>query len=91
MKKIRMAAALLVATVIVCFFSYRQSAGDLAATAELTRYNATFLDVFDTRTEIVGYGASKEEFTAQVELLKEKLIYYNNLYDTKTSHTDTVC
>lgn len=81
MKKIRMAAALLVATVIVCFFSYRQSAGDLAATAELTRYNATFLDVFDTRTEIVGYGASKEEFTAQVELLKEKLIYYNNLYD----------
>lgn len=81
MKKIRMAAMVLAVAVIICFFSYRQSAGDSPASAELTRYNATFLDVFDTRTEIVGYGASKEEFSAQVELLKEKLIYYNNLYD----------
>ena len=81
MKKIRMAVVLLVVAVIVCFFAYKQSAGNLSATSEMTCYNATFLNVFDTRTEIVGYAPDEEEFTAQVELLKEKLIYYNNLYD----------
>lgn len=48
---------------------------------ELVRYNATFLDVFDTRTDIVGYSTSKEKFTEQVTLLKEKLEHYHKLYD----------
>ena len=47
----------------------------------LSRYTATFLDVFDTRTDIVGYSSSEEEFTEQVTLLKEKLEYYHKLYD----------
>ena len=47
----------------------------------LSRYTATFLDVFDTRTDIVGYSTSEEEFTEQVSLLKEKLEYYHKLYD----------
>lgn len=51
------------------------------ASAEQTRYTATFLDVFDTKTDIVGYGRSEEDFSTNVELLREKLIYYNNLYD----------
>ena len=29
----------------------------------VSRYTATFLDVFDTRTQIIGYGKSEEEFT----------------------------
>lgn len=45
------------------------------------RYTATFLDVFDTRTELVGYGNSEEEFMEQAELLKEKLMYYHRLFD----------
>ena len=48
---------------------------------ELARYEATFLDVFDTRTDIIGYSTSKEEFTEQVTLLKEKLEHYHKLYD----------
>ena len=48
---------------------------------EQTRYTATFLDVFDTRTEIMGYGNSEEEFLEQAELLKEKLWYYHRLFD----------
>ena len=40
---------------------------------ELSRYTATFLDVFDTRTDIVGYSTDQEAFTEQVTLLKEKL------------------
>lgn len=49
--------------------------------AEQNRYTATFFEVFDTRTEIVGYGKNEEEFKAQAERLKEKLIYYNKLFD----------
>lgn len=48
---------------------------------EQTRYTATFLDVFDTKTDIVGYAATKEAFTAQTEQVKEKLVYYHQLYD----------
>jgi len=48
---------------------------------ELSRYTATFLDVFDTRTDIVGYSTDQEMFTEQVTLLKEKLEYYHKLYD----------
>lgn len=46
-----------------------------------TRFTASFLDVFDTKTDIVGYSDSKQEFSQQVEKIKEKLVYYNNLYD----------
>lgn len=48
---------------------------------EPLRYTASFLDVFDTRTDIVGYSMNQEEFTEQVTLLKEKLEYYHKLYD----------
>ena len=48
---------------------------------ELVRYQASFLDVFDTKTDIVGYSTSEEEFTEQVTLIKEKLEYYHKLYD----------
>jgi len=57
---------------------------------ELARYNATFLDVFDTRTDIVGYSTSKEEFTEQVALLKEKLEYYHKLYDIYSDYEGIV-
>ena len=48
---------------------------------DLTRYTATFLDVFDTRTEIVGYAKTEEEFLEQADKLIEKLTYYHELYD----------
>ena len=48
---------------------------------EPTRYTATFLDVFDTRTEIVGFAKDKEEFAGKAQMLKDRLIYYNQLYD----------
>ena len=49
--------------------------------AEPQRFTATFLDVFDTRTEIVGFARNKEEFTEKAQLIKDRLIYYNQLYD----------
>jgi len=49
--------------------------------SQLSRYTATFFEVFDTRTDIVGYSTDEETFTEQVTLLKEKLEYYHRLYD----------
>ena len=45
------------------------------------KYDASFFDVFDTITYVIGYSTSKEEFEGQVALLKEKLEYYHRLYD----------
>ena len=50
------------------------------------KYTATFLDVFDTKTEIIGYAESEEVFMRQAELLKEKLFYYHRLYDIYNSY-----
>ncbi|MCR5415611.1 MAG: FAD:protein FMN transferase [Pseudobutyrivibrio sp.] len=48
---------------------------------EMTKYTATFFDIFDTRTELLGYAYTEDEFTEQANLIKERLIFYNNLYD----------
>lgn len=57
------------------------SAANRPGGGQQKRYTATFLGVFDTVTEIVGYADSQKEFTHQVELLKERLTYYHKLYD----------
>lgn len=51
------------------------------AAPELTRYTATFLDLFDTLTTVVGYAESEEEFTAVAESVKAGLKEYHELYD----------
>lgn len=68
------------AVVVVCIVFW-MGTPEKEEKKELTRYTATFFDIFDTRTEIVGYGKSEEEFQAQMELLKEKLTYYHHLFD----------
>ena len=49
--------------------------------AQVNRYTATFLDAFDTRTEIVGFAKDKDEFAGKAQLIKDRLLYYNQLYD----------
>jgi thiamine biosynthesis lipoprotein len=51
------------------------------AVEEQNRYTATFIDIFDTRTEIVGYAATESEFSNKATEIKEKLVFYNNLFD----------
>lgn len=48
---------------------------------KMGRYTASFFDVFDTKTDIIGYSTDKEVFTEQVAALKEKLEYYHRLFD----------
>lgn len=71
-------AFILLAVALVLFLAaFWQSKEEQGA----KRYTATFFGAFDTVTEVVGYAESEENFTAQVELLKERLMYYHRLYD----------
>lgn len=55
----------------------------LAACAkqEKKRYEAEFILLFDTVTQIVGYTSTEEEFAAQAALIYEALKEYHQLYD----------
>jgi len=59
----------------------KDQSGNEAQDKGLSRYNANFLDAFDTQTTVVGYGETEEEFLYKVERLKEKLMEYHRLYD----------
>lgn len=51
------------------------------STAKKTRYDAQFLKLFDTVTEIVAYMDTKEEFTNFSNLVYNNLKEYHELYD----------
>lgn len=48
---------------------------------EKNRYEAEFLEVFDTVTQIVGYAKSKEEFSVYAQNIYDNLAEYHKLYD----------
>lgn len=48
---------------------------------ELTRYEAEFLELFDTATMIVGYAESEEEFREYSQIIYDTLKEYHELYD----------
>lgn len=50
-------------------------------TNEKKRYEASFLELFDTVTKIVGYADSEEEFTKYSQMIYDKLKEYHELYD----------
>lgn len=52
----------------------------------LTRYDAQFLQLFDTITSIVGYSEDKETFTAYAQELHDELEVYHQLYDIYKSY-----
>lgn len=53
---------------------------------ELKRFNATFLQLFDTLTQVIGFAETEDEFRAEVALLKEDLTDYHELYDIFTTY-----
>lgn len=56
--------------------------------AQPEQYRVTYIDVFDTVTQFIGYADSEEEFKEQAEILKEKLEYYHKLYTIYSSYED---
>ena len=55
--------------------------GCTAPTQQKTRYNATFLTLFDTVTTIVGFAESEEEFRARAQSVHDELMTYHRLFD----------
>ena len=45
------------------------------------KYTATLVDLFDTKTEIIGYAKSESEFNDQASIIADKLAYYDKLFD----------
>ena len=54
------------------------------------RYTASFLDVFDTVTTIVGFADSEEAFTRQAQSIHEELLLYHQLFDIYNSYEGLV-
>ncbi len=48
---------------------------------EQTKYQAEFLNLFDTVTQIVGYDENEESFKEKVQLIHDDLEVYHKLYD----------
>ena len=45
------------------------------------KYTFTSIDLFDTKTDIVGYSDSEEQFAKDSKVIIDKLTYYNRIYD----------
>lgn len=54
---------------------------DAATQPKLKRFDATFLDLFDTVTQIVGYAENEDIFLAEAETIRGRLQEYHELYD----------
>lgn len=46
-----------------------------------TKYNATYLTLFDTVTTVVGFAESQEVFSAQAQKIHDELLIYHRLFD----------
>lgn len=51
------------------------------AAPEKTKYNATFLTLFDTVTTIVGFAESEAEFRDMTQAVHDELLTYHQLFD----------
>lgn len=71
----RLACLLLLAAMLLCGCSAKQVA------PQQKQYTATFLNLFDTVTTIVGRGESEEAFRAQAQQIHDALLEYHQLFD----------
>ncbi|MCR5053767.1 MAG: FAD:protein FMN transferase [Lachnospiraceae bacterium] len=66
----------LVVVLIVALILYRLVSGK-----EQERYTVTYLDLFDTVTEISGYSSDRGTFNEEADKIYHSLRQYNDLYD----------
>ena len=46
-----------------------------------TKYTATYLNLFDTVTTVVGFAESEEAFSAKAQAIHDQLLVYHQLFD----------
>ena len=64
--------------------------GQAGAAGAKNKYQATWLDLFDTVTMVTGYAESEEEFKAASGAIYEELAECDRLYDIYNEYPDTV-
>ena len=85
-KNLRRAAALFLAALLLALTGCSSAPGETpgpsgAADGGLQRYQANFLELFDTVTTVVGYAETEDEFYELVNGLRDELSVYHQLYD----------
>lgn len=78
---------------IVCVILSLLIAGGLvgcASTPSAPKRSQTFMDVFDTITEISAYGIDETKFEEDVQQLHDRLVVYHRLYDIYNTYPDLV-
>ncbi len=55
-----------------------------------SQYTATFLDLFDTVTSVVGYADSKEAFEKEAQEIHDSLQWYHQLFDIYNNYEGVV-
>jgi FAD:protein FMN transferase len=69
------------ASILMIVLILNLTACSLSTTTKSTRYEATFLELFDTVTTIVGYAQTKEEFSKNAQMIYDDLKQYHELFD----------
>ena len=64
-----------------CLTGCSAAIGASASQSGPQRYEATWMDVFDTVTTVVGYAGSEEEFEARAQEFHDEMVEYHQLYD----------
>ncbi len=70
---------LLLVILVILFPSCRKET--VVSEVAKSRYNATFLTLFDTVTTILGYSENEETFEAEAQRIHDELSEYHQLYD----------
>ena len=78
MKKIIPGLILLLALLTGCA---APAASAPAETGQVKQYQASFLELFDTVTTVLGYAGSEEEFSEVSQSIQQELLAYHQLFD----------
>ena len=87
---IRAAAIFLAAALLALAGCSAEPAGPSESGGSLERFQANFLDVFDTVTSVVGYAESEEAFSAALQGFHDELKEYHQLYDIYNDYDGVV-
>jgi len=66
---------------MLCLFVCLMLLCSCTATAQAQRYTASFLDVFDTASQLVIYADTQEEANRLAQLIHSELLRYHKLFD----------
>lgn len=73
-------------TVLLVIVTFMINLSACRAADKTNRYQAQFLELFDTVTTIIGYARDEETFTEYAQMIHDDLEVYHELYDKYNSY-----